>query len=209
MAGVMFRIPLNAALAWGATITLVSGCSMKRLDLVDETQNVPGSEGTSEQHTNAESETSGSATSESSTSSGPRNSSNPEVSSSSLVSSDGTAPTSDETTSFSWDVSPGETSDFEGPQCSPEKPYFIQGECRECEYPPKPGQCPDGTTCEFFRYVCEAYCSSDRECQLRDVEPLPVCDRRYWSCRGCGGDYECDNGLYCIFGRCVPPQTDQ
>jgi hypothetical protein len=212
MGGGMVQFSPNSALAWGAIIALVGGCSMKRLDLVEETQEAPESDSDSNGNSDSDSELDssepGSVTSDRFTSSGASNSTAVGDTSSGVVTFDETSSVGNVTAPSSSNVSLGETSGFEGPQCSPEKPYFIQGECRQCEYPPKPGQCPDGTTCEFFRYVCEPYCSSDRECQFREIEPLPVCDKRYWSCRGCGGDFECDNGLYCIFGRCVPPQSN-
>lgn len=92
-----------------------------------------------------------------------------------------------------------------GYPCPPSKPYrLFNGTCAECSEAGA-GQCGPGYSCEIGRYVCRPFCSSDRECMLREDWPLPVCDERYLFCRGCQDSFECSPGLVCQFFQCVPP----
>jgi hypothetical protein len=180
----------KSALVW-ALLALLAACSpMKRLDLITE----QGGEVVSPPEAG-----------------GPSTSTTPMLESTSVES----IPTSNDRVNSNSNSESGlpssapETSDDDGlpppyPACPPDKPYPVNGRCGECN---KPGgsQCGPGYSCEIGRYVCRPFCSSDRDCMLREDWPLPVCDERYVFCRGCQDSFECSPGLICQYFQCVQP----
>lgn len=181
----------NAVFVWALLIAGTAGCSMKRLDLIEEET--------------IESETTGSVSTSSNSGSdadpgGTSSDARSGMSNRTEDSRTGDATSSDVTS----DVSQDSTGLSFG--CPPDRPFFSFGSCAECIWPMNSADtdyCPQGLVCDGWGN-CSPYCSSDRDCLIREGNPLPVCDRIRHSCRGCGHDRECGEGFYCAFPRCVP-----
>ncbi len=197
--GRMVEFSLKTVLGWAFLIGAVSGCSVKKLDLIEEKTNRVETDGSASSASTTTNEKDAGGISDVLTSSGP---------SSSPTSQDGRT---GETNSS--DVSLESTNEPSGPSygCPTHRPYYLVdylgGRCVECLWQANPADsdhCQVGFACEPGRYECLPYCSSDRDCLTREENPLPVCDRERRACRGCGNDFECDEGLYCLFPRCVP-----
>ncbi len=195
----MVEFSLMTVLVWALLGGAVSGCSVKRLDLIEEK--------------NSPVETSGNASSAPPTANEGDAGGISDVSTHSAPSSSNTSLDGRTGETNSSDVSLESTNNPSGPSfgCPPHRPYYVVdylgGRCVECIFPADPADpdyCPQGLACEFGRNQCLPLCSSDRDCLTREDNPLPVCDRERRSCRGCGNDFECGEGLYCLFPKCVP-----
>lgn len=205
----MVRLLLNKVVIGAAILAQTAACSMKRLDLVEELPNqTEPTLGTEEPaapaSTSSPTSMGDEITSNSDDSVVNGTSSESAVTSSLNESTSTVVPTTDVDSDSS--IRPGPTS----PGCPPHLPYYNRavGACTECLYRwnlEDPNYCPEGFACEFQTYRCLPYCTSNEDCQARDINPQPVCDKERRSCRGCGADFECEEGWSCFFAQCVPP----
>jgi hypothetical protein len=207
----MVRLSRNAAVIGATLLAQITACSMKRLDLVEEIANQtepspvteePGTQGSTSSPTSLGDET---------TSRGEDSGVNGTSSEAAVTSSSNESTSADVTTSdvdSATSTRPGTTS----PGCPPHLPYYNRaaGACTECLYRwnlDDPDVCPEGFACEFPTYRCLPACTSNEDCRTREVNPQPVCDKDRRSCRGCGTDFECEEGWSCFFAQCVPPNS--
>lgn len=208
----MVRLSRNGAVMGAAILAQFTACSMKRLDLVEELTNpTEPTSATEEPAPPPGSTSSPSSWADETTSSHDDSGENGTSSEPVLTSSPNESTNLDVTTSdVESDTSsrPGPTS----PGCPPHLPYYNRdiGACTECLWRwdlDEPDHCPEGFACEFPTYRCLPYCTTNEDCQQRDINPQPVCDKDRRACRGCGSDFECDEGWSCFFARCVPPNA--